>query len=108
MVPAASNSPIHTVYDLAARFPDVHLLLPQRTYRPHTQSDRRRYVEEVDLEQPIMFYMQSPYAGREHMCWGGLQPSPASNMGILGDVFLKQFFAVFDGGNLRFGVAEKN
>ncbi|KXT03267.1 hypothetical protein AC578_4754 [Pseudocercospora eumusae] len=55
-----------------------------------------------------MFYMQSPYAGREHMCWGGLQPTIASNMGILGDVFLKQFFAVFDGGNLRFGVAEKD
>ena len=35
-------------------------MLPQRTYRPHTQSDRRRYVEEVILEQPIMFYMQNP------------------------------------------------
>ncbi|PCH44367.1 hypothetical protein WOLCODRAFT_138962 [Wolfiporia cocos MD-104 SS10] len=35
-------------------------LVPQRTYRPHTQSDRRRYVDEVELEAPIMFYMQDP------------------------------------------------
>jgi hypothetical protein len=38
---------------------------------------------------------------------GGLQAGP-SDMQILGDVFLKQVFAVFDGGNLRFGVAEQN
>ncbi|KAI0343081.1 hypothetical protein BDW22DRAFT_1308064, partial [Trametopsis cervina] len=31
-------------------------IVPQRTYRPNTQSDRRRYVEEVNLEEPIMFY----------------------------------------------------
>ena len=29
-------------------------------YKPHTQSDRRRYVEEVELEPPIMFYLQGP------------------------------------------------
>lgn len=29
-------------------------------YKPHTQSDRRRYVEEVELETPIMFYLQGP------------------------------------------------
>jgi hypothetical protein len=40
-------------------------------------------------------------------CMGGLQAGP-SDMQILGDVFLKQVFAVFDGGNLRFGVAEQN
>ncbi|KAI0825850.1 hypothetical protein BC629DRAFT_1269922, partial [Irpex lacteus] len=31
-------------------------IIPQKLYRPNTQSDRRRYVEEVELEQPIMFY----------------------------------------------------
>lgn len=31
-------------------------LVPQPTYRPHTQSDRRRYVEQVDLEAPILFF----------------------------------------------------
>lgn len=41
-------------------------------------------------------------------CLGGLQPGPG-RFQILGGVFLKQFFAVFDGGEeLRFGVALKN
>lgn len=35
-------------------------LVPQKTYRPHTLSDRRRYVEEVRLEAPIMFFTQNP------------------------------------------------
>jgi hypothetical protein len=41
------------------------------------------------------------------MCMGGLQEGPR-NLQILGDMFLKQFFAVFDGGQMRFGIAEKN
>lgn len=40
-------------------------------------------------------------------CFGGLQ-SGAGDIQVLGGIFLKQFFAVFDGGNLRFGVAQKN
>ncbi|KAI0736445.1 hypothetical protein C8Q72DRAFT_872257 [Fomitopsis betulina] len=36
------------------------MLVPQKTYRPNTQSERRRYVDEVQLEPPIMFYMQNP------------------------------------------------
>ncbi|KZT09952.1 uncharacterized protein LAESUDRAFT_645596 [Laetiporus sulphureus 93-53] len=35
-------------------------LVLQKTYRPHTQSDRKRYVEEVKLEAPIMFYVTNP------------------------------------------------
>ncbi|OJT09610.1 hypothetical protein TRAPUB_13917 [Trametes pubescens] len=31
-------------------------IVPQPTYRPHTQSDRRRYVEQVELEAPILFF----------------------------------------------------
>ena len=31
-------------------------VIPQPMYRPHTQSDRRRYVEEVSLQEPIYFY----------------------------------------------------
>ena len=34
--------------------------VPQQMYRPHTNSDRRRYVEEVQLEQPIYFWMENP------------------------------------------------
>ncbi|KAA1468803.1 hypothetical protein DENSPDRAFT_772093 [Dentipellis sp. KUC8613] len=30
-------------------------MVPQRRYRPHTSSDRRRYVEEVKLEESILF-----------------------------------------------------
>lgn len=29
-------------------------------YKPHTNSDRRRYVEEVDLEAPIYFWVNNP------------------------------------------------
>jgi len=29
-------------------------------YKPHTNSDRRRYVEEVDLDEPIYFWMENP------------------------------------------------
>ena len=36
------------------------VLVPQKTYRPHTLNDRRRYVEEVQLDSPIMFYTHTP------------------------------------------------
>lgn len=51
---------VESVLDIASRFPDATFLVPQRLYRPNTQSDRRRYVEEVDLEPPILFFMQHP------------------------------------------------
>jgi hypothetical protein len=35
-------------------------MVPQKRYKPHTSSDRRRYVDEVDLESAIFFYMQKP------------------------------------------------
>ncbi|TBU27237.1 hypothetical protein BD309DRAFT_863201 [Dichomitus squalens] len=34
--------------------------VPQKTYKPHTISDRRRYVDEVELEAPIMFFSNNP------------------------------------------------
>lgn len=43
----------------------------------------------------------------EGYCMGGLQAGPG-DIQILGDVFLKQFFAIFDGGKMRFGIAEKH
>lgn len=47
----------------------------------------------------------------EGRCFGGVQGTGATRQGqspqIYGDVLLKQFFAVFDGGNKRFGIAEK-
>jgi len=53
---------LQTVVQLAAAWssPNDWPLLPQKSYRPHTQSDRRRYVEEVELEAPIMFHVQNP------------------------------------------------
>ena len=56
------RAPVPNVLDLAhaAGHPLGLALVPQTTYRPHTLSDRRRYVEEVDLEQPIMFYSHGP------------------------------------------------
>jgi len=35
-------------------------LVPQKRYKPHTSSDRRRYVDEVNLEPSIHFFMQKP------------------------------------------------
>ena len=29
-------------------------------YKPHTSSDRRRYVEEVAMEEPIFFWVEQP------------------------------------------------
>ncbi|KAJ7224453.1 hypothetical protein GGX14DRAFT_548916 [Mycena pura] len=34
--------------------------VPQLMYKPHTNSDRRRYVEEVDMEAPIHFWVENP------------------------------------------------
>ncbi|KIY52933.1 hypothetical protein FISHEDRAFT_34396 [Fistulina hepatica ATCC 64428] len=34
--------------------------VPQPMYLPHTNSDRRRYVEEVDLDEPLYFWQQEP------------------------------------------------
>jgi hypothetical protein len=48
------------VIQLAGRYPGAELLVPQKIYRPNTQSDVRRYVQEVELEEPIMFFMQHP------------------------------------------------
>ncbi|KIM82955.1 hypothetical protein PILCRDRAFT_819755 [Piloderma croceum F 1598] len=38
----------------------VRLFVPQRMYKPHTGSDRRRYVEEVRLSLPIIFEVEHP------------------------------------------------
>ncbi|KAG7443628.1 uncharacterized protein BT62DRAFT_878195, partial [Guyanagaster necrorhizus] len=42
------------------RSPAGHLFVPQLMYKPHTSSDRRRYVEEVNLDPPIYFWVQDP------------------------------------------------
>lgn len=34
--------------------------IPQAIYKPHTNSDRKRYVEEVSLEGPLYFAMDGP------------------------------------------------
>ncbi|KAI0041056.1 hypothetical protein FA95DRAFT_1501953 [Auriscalpium vulgare] len=35
-------------------------MVPQKRYKPHTSSDRRRYVDEVALEESIPFFMAKP------------------------------------------------
>ena len=47
---------MQTVLEIASCFPDWQNIIPQCLYKSHTSSDRRRYVEEVVLEAPIMFY----------------------------------------------------
>lgn len=34
--------------------------IPQKMYRPHTTSDIKRYIEEVSLDPPIIFWMEGP------------------------------------------------
>ena len=35
-------------------------MVPQKPYKPHTSSDRRRYVDEINLESPIKFFAEKP------------------------------------------------
>ena len=34
--------------------------IPQKMYKPHTTSDIKRYINEVTLDQPILFWMEGP------------------------------------------------
>lgn len=38
----------------------IRHFIPQRMYKPHTGSDRRRYVEQVPLSPPIIFEVEGP------------------------------------------------
>ena len=58
--PSMPRTPGPNVLQVAERFPGSEYLVPQRVYRPNTQSDIRRYVQEVQLEEPIFFFMQHP------------------------------------------------
>jgi hypothetical protein len=35
--------------------------VPQKMYKPPTNSDRLRYVEQVELEEPIIFTVENPH-----------------------------------------------
>lgn len=47
------------------------------------------------------------YAEEVGQCMAGVQQGPGK-IQIMGDIVLKQFFAVFDGGEERFGIALKD
>ena len=66
--------------------------IPQLMYKPHTTSDRKRYVEDFRLEGPIYFVVEHPdqcgiplidalhsrvknLANREHVVFEGRGPS---------------------------------
>ncbi len=53
---------VDSVLDIANAVGHPHggPFVPQETYRPHTLSDRRRYVDEVQLMAPIMFFSNEP------------------------------------------------
>lgn len=59
---AANLNPVacSTVLEFASRYPNPGWIIPHKTYRPTTQSDCRRFVEDVTLEEPIMFLMEHP------------------------------------------------
>ncbi|PBK62334.1 hypothetical protein ARMSODRAFT_863620, partial [Armillaria solidipes] len=42
------------------RSPAGHPFVPQIMYKPQTSNDRRRYVEDVNLDPPIYFWVQDP------------------------------------------------
>ena len=44
----------------------------------------------------------------QNLCFGGIQGNGGQGLQIFGDVLLKQYFAVFNGGNKTFGLAKKN
>ncbi|KIM44530.1 hypothetical protein M413DRAFT_355641 [Hebeloma cylindrosporum] len=45
---------------LGLPMPNAGPFLPQQMYKPHTTSDRKRYVEEVMLEAPLYFITEHP------------------------------------------------
>lgn len=52
---------------------------------------------------PGSYMNYAPYSGSQ--CYGGLQSSSGIGFNILGDVFLKSQYVIFDGGNTRLGIA---
>ncbi|KAK7445410.1 hypothetical protein VKT23_014827 [Stygiomarasmius scandens] len=67
--PQVGNRPLYSHREQLQFFREALLLpsspmagpfIPQQMYKPHTNSDRRRYVEEVDLDFPIYFWSEHP------------------------------------------------
>ena len=75
--------------------------VPQPMYRPHTNSDRKRYVEEIELEAPIYFTMEHPseygillsdalhsrvkrLQNRDHLVFEGRGPSVSIRLEVCG------------------------
>ncbi|KAF2716004.1 Asp-domain-containing protein [Polychaeton citri CBS 116435] len=60
----------------------------------------------VNLKGSGLTYAQIDQTGKQ--CFGGIQSNAGAGVQIFGDVLLRQTYAVFDGGNLQFGIAPKN
>ncbi|KAI8366764.1 aspartic peptidase domain-containing protein, partial [Radiomyces spectabilis] len=64
----------------------------------------------VDLVIPAEEYVLLPYNARSSMCLSGISGKyfDQPDTWVLGDVFMKNFYTVFDLGNRRIGFAEAN
>ena len=58
-----------------------------------------------DITVPGSLVNFAPISEGSSTCFGGIQSNSGIGFSILGDIFLKAVFAVFDSGNTRFGFA---
>lgn len=63
LAPADTSSKGVLEIALTHGYPLGSELVPQPDYRPHTANDRRRYVEQVQLGAPILFFTQGSTLG---------------------------------------------
>ncbi|KAB5585606.1 aspartic peptidase domain-containing protein [Coniochaeta sp. 2T2.1] len=82
------------VYPCGATLPDLHVGFDNGFY--------------VSIPGKYLNYTDMGELGSSELCYGGLQAVGALPFSILGDVFLKSVYAVFDLGNGQIGLADKD
>jgi len=82
-------------------------------------SEQGGYVYDCDADLPALGVAIGTYTATlnssqitfaqvdSNSCFGGLQSNSGGGIQIMGDMLLKHYFAVFDGGNEQFGIADK-